>query len=124
MRLPIGMTRRALSYDDNMEAPMSTPPHDIRINNLWRRPVIPERKFSHLAEVRRKTIRPRRREEGAELDDDDDVFCFPPGGRERCGESFDGGEEQRPLQVTGCGESQGLLHHHEFSHHQYVTLAR
>ncbi|KAK7925128.1 hypothetical protein WMY93_007438 [Mugilogobius chulae] len=31
-------------------APMSTPPHDISINNLWRRPVIPERKFSHLAE--------------------------------------------------------------------------
>ncbi|XP_072230799.1 putative monooxygenase p33MONOX [Leuresthes tenuis] len=50
MKLPIGMTRRALSYDDNLEAPMSTPPHDISINNLWRRPVIPERKFSHLAE--------------------------------------------------------------------------
>lgn len=50
MKLPIGMTRRALSYDDNLEAPMSTPPHDININNLWRRPVIPERKFSHLAE--------------------------------------------------------------------------
>ncbi|XP_034406997.1 putative monooxygenase p33MONOX isoform X2 [Cyclopterus lumpus] len=50
MRLPIGMTRRALSYDDNLEAPMSTPPHDISINNLWRRPVIPERRFSHLAE--------------------------------------------------------------------------
>ncbi|XP_029925574.1 putative monooxygenase p33MONOX isoform X2 [Myripristis murdjan] len=50
MNLPIGMTRRALSYDDNLEAPMSTPPHDININNLWRRPVIPERKFSHLAE--------------------------------------------------------------------------
>ncbi|XP_042288026.1 putative monooxygenase p33MONOX isoform X1 [Thunnus thynnus] len=50
MRLPIGMTRRALSYDDNLEAPMSTPPHDININNLWRRPVVPERKFSHLAE--------------------------------------------------------------------------
>ncbi|KAL3043223.1 hypothetical protein OYC64_021025 [Pagothenia borchgrevinki] len=50
MRLPIGMTRRALSYDDNMEAPMSTPPHDISINNLWRRPIIPERKFSRLAE--------------------------------------------------------------------------
>ncbi|TNN40650.1 putative monooxygenase p33MONOX [Liparis tanakae] len=50
MRLPIGMTRRALSYDDSMEAPMSTPPHDISINNLWRRPVIPERKFSQLAE--------------------------------------------------------------------------
>ncbi|XP_055004303.1 putative monooxygenase p33MONOX isoform X2 [Boleophthalmus pectinirostris] len=50
MKLPIGMTRRALSYDDNLEAPMSTPPHDISINNLWRRPVIPERKFTHLAE--------------------------------------------------------------------------
>lgn len=50
MRLPVGMTRRALSYDDNLEAPMSTPPHDISINNLWRRPVIPERKFTQLAE--------------------------------------------------------------------------
>ncbi|KAG7217124.1 hypothetical protein INR49_027665, partial [Caranx melampygus] len=50
MKLPIGMTRRALSYDDNLEAPMSTPPHDISINNLWRRPIIPERKFSQLAE--------------------------------------------------------------------------
>ena len=51
MGLPLGMARRALSYDDNMEAPMSTPPHDISINTLWRRPVIPERRFSHLAEV-------------------------------------------------------------------------
>ncbi|KAI3373318.1 hypothetical protein L3Q82_006616 [Scortum barcoo] len=50
MKLPIGMTRRALSYDDNLEAPMSTPPHDISINNLWRRPIIPERKFTRLAE--------------------------------------------------------------------------
>lgn len=50
MSLPVGMTRRAFSYDDNLEAPMSTPPHDISINNLWRRPVIPERKFTHLAE--------------------------------------------------------------------------
>ncbi|XP_061596263.1 putative monooxygenase p33MONOX [Cololabis saira] len=50
MKLPIGMTRRAISYDDNLEAPMSTPPHDISINNLWRRPVIPARKFSQLAE--------------------------------------------------------------------------
>ncbi|XP_029374800.1 putative monooxygenase p33MONOX isoform X2 [Echeneis naucrates] len=50
MRLPIGMTRRALSYDDNLEAPMSTPPNDISINNLWRRPIIPERKFTQLAE--------------------------------------------------------------------------
>lgn len=50
MKLPIGMTRRAISYDDNLEAPMSTPPHDISINNLWRRPIIPERRFSNLAE--------------------------------------------------------------------------
>ncbi|KAM9348162.1 putative monooxygenase p33MONOX [Symphorus nematophorus] len=50
MKLPIGMTRRAISYDDNLEAPMSTPPHDISINNLWRRPIIPERKFTNLAE--------------------------------------------------------------------------
>ncbi|KAJ3589329.1 hypothetical protein NHX12_010174 [Muraenolepis orangiensis] len=48
--LPLGMARRALSYDDNLEAPMSTPPHDISINNLWRRPLIPERKFTHLAQ--------------------------------------------------------------------------
>ncbi|XP_037543154.1 putative monooxygenase p33MONOX [Nematolebias whitei] len=52
MKLPVGMTRRALSYDDNLEAPMSTPPHDISINNLWKRPVVPSRKFSQLAEVR------------------------------------------------------------------------
>lgn len=50
MGLPLGMARRALSYDDNLEAPMSTPPHDISINNLWRRPLIPERKFTHLAQ--------------------------------------------------------------------------
>ncbi|XP_022070371.2 putative monooxygenase p33MONOX isoform X1 [Acanthochromis polyacanthus] len=56
MKLPIGMTRRALSYDDNLEAPMSTPPHDISINNLWRRPVIPERKFSQLAEEDETTV--------------------------------------------------------------------
>ncbi|CAL8265490.1 unnamed protein product [Merluccius merluccius] len=50
MCLPLGMARRALSYDDNLEAPMSTPPHDISINNLWRRPVIPDRRFTHQAE--------------------------------------------------------------------------
>ncbi|XP_068600779.1 putative monooxygenase p33MONOX [Brachionichthys hirsutus] len=44
------MTRRALSYDDSLEAPMATPPDDISINNLWRRPVIPGRRFTHLAE--------------------------------------------------------------------------
>ncbi|XP_048021735.1 putative monooxygenase p33MONOX isoform X2 [Megalobrama amblycephala] len=50
MSIPVGMTRRALSYDDNLERPMSPPPTDININNLWRRPVIPERKFARLAE--------------------------------------------------------------------------
>ncbi|KAM3868790.1 putative monooxygenase p33MONOX [Diretmus argenteus] len=50
MNLPIGMSRRGLSYDDNLEAPMSTPPHDVSINKLWRRPIIPQRKFTHLSE--------------------------------------------------------------------------
>ncbi|KAM9788896.1 putative monooxygenase p33MONOX isoform 1-T1 [Neosynchiropus ocellatus] len=50
MKLPIGMTRRALSYDDNLEAPMSTPPHNFSITTLWRHPVVPDRKFSQLAE--------------------------------------------------------------------------
>ncbi|TSL04392.1 putative monooxygenase p33MONOX [Bagarius yarrelli] len=49
MSIPTGMTRRALNYDDNLEQPMS-PPSNINITNLWRRPVIPERKFSRLAE--------------------------------------------------------------------------
>ncbi|XP_058272018.1 putative monooxygenase p33MONOX isoform X2 [Hemibagrus wyckioides] len=50
MSIPMGMTRRALNYDDNLERPMSPPPSDINITNLWKRPVIPERKFSRLAE--------------------------------------------------------------------------
>ncbi|XP_060792361.1 putative monooxygenase p33MONOX isoform X2 [Neoarius graeffei] len=50
MSIPTGMTRRALNYDDNLEQPISSPPSDINITNLWRRPVIPERKFSRLAE--------------------------------------------------------------------------
>ncbi|XP_062867825.1 putative monooxygenase p33MONOX [Trichomycterus rosablanca] len=50
MSIPTGMTRRALNYDDNLERPISPPPTDINITNLWRRPVIPERKFSRLAE--------------------------------------------------------------------------
>ncbi|KAL4659815.1 putative monooxygenase p33MONOX isoform X1 [Arapaima gigas] len=50
MSLPLGMTRRALSYDDALEAPMSPPPSDINVNILWKRPVIPERKFQRLAE--------------------------------------------------------------------------
>ncbi|KAA0720262.1 putative monooxygenase p33MONOX [Triplophysa tibetana] len=50
MSIPVGMTRRAISYDDNLERPMSPPPTDINISNLWKRPVIPERKFARLAE--------------------------------------------------------------------------
>ncbi|XP_007244619.3 putative monooxygenase p33MONOX isoform X1 [Astyanax mexicanus] len=50
MSVPMGMPRRAISYDENLERPMSPPPSDINITNLWRRPVIPERKFSRLAE--------------------------------------------------------------------------
>ncbi|XP_064207957.1 putative monooxygenase p33MONOX isoform X1 [Anguilla rostrata] len=50
MSLPIGMARRALSYDDALEAPMSPPPSDMNVNILWRRPIIPERKFQRLTE--------------------------------------------------------------------------
>ncbi|XP_061106335.1 putative monooxygenase p33MONOX isoform X2 [Conger conger] len=50
MSLPIGMTRRALSYDDALEAPMSPPPSDINVNILWKRPIIPERRFQRLTE--------------------------------------------------------------------------
>ncbi|KAL4631329.1 putative monooxygenase p33MONOX [Arapaima gigas] len=50
MSLPIGMTRRALSYDEALEAPLGSPPSDISVNILWRKPVIPERKFQRLAE--------------------------------------------------------------------------
>ncbi|GAA6088982.1 putative monooxygenase p33MONOX isoform X1 [Tachysurus ichikawai] len=50
MSIPTGLSRRAVNYDDNLERPMSPPPSDINITNLWRRPVIPERKFSRLAE--------------------------------------------------------------------------
>ncbi|KAG7484562.1 hypothetical protein MATL_G00050750 [Megalops atlanticus] len=50
MSLPIGMHRRALSYDDALEAPMSPPPSDINVNILWKRPVIPDRKFQRLTE--------------------------------------------------------------------------
>ncbi|XP_028840673.1 putative monooxygenase p33MONOX isoform X2 [Denticeps clupeoides] len=38
MSIPIGMARRAMSYDDNLEAPMSPPPSDMNISNLWRKP--------------------------------------------------------------------------------------
>ncbi|MBN3297353.1 putative monooxygenase p33MONOX [Amia ocellicauda] len=51
MSLPIGMTRRAFSYDDALEVPLTPPPSDISTNVLWRKPLIPERKFQQLSEV-------------------------------------------------------------------------
>lgn len=119
MKLPVGMTRRALSYDDNLEAPMSTPPHDISINNLWRRPVIPERKFSQLAEVKTEPVDPTSAEGGVEKIQLS-VVPSPPGGRERPGQRVSGAGH-RLLQGSRSSEDQGLLHHHEFSHHQYVS---
>ncbi|XP_074170017.1 putative monooxygenase p33MONOX isoform X2 [Rhinolophus sinicus] len=51
MSLPIGMYRRAFSYDDALEdpTPMTPPPSDV--GNVPWRPVIPERKYQHLAKV-------------------------------------------------------------------------
>lgn len=51
MSLPIGMCRRAFSYDDALEdpTPMTPPPSDM--GSLPWKPVIPERKYQHLAKV-------------------------------------------------------------------------
>ncbi|XP_029439140.1 putative monooxygenase p33MONOX isoform X2 [Rhinatrema bivittatum] len=53
MSLPIGMHRRAFSYDDALEdtAPMTPPPSDMCSNVLWKQPVIPERKYKLLSKV-------------------------------------------------------------------------
>ncbi|XP_050817764.1 putative monooxygenase p33MONOX isoform X1 [Gopherus flavomarginatus] len=53
MSLPIGMHRRAFSYDDALEdtAPMTPPPSDMCSNVLWKQPVIPERKYQELSKV-------------------------------------------------------------------------
>ncbi|XP_019390859.1 PREDICTED: putative monooxygenase p33MONOX [Crocodylus porosus] len=53
MSLPIGMHRRAFSYDDALEdtAPMTPPPSDMGSNVLWKQPVIPERKYQELSQV-------------------------------------------------------------------------
>ncbi|CAN2390322.1 P33 mono-oxygenase [Pristimantis euphronides] len=53
MSLPIGMHRRAFSYDDALEdtAPMTPPPPDVCNNTLWRNPVIPERKYQKLSKI-------------------------------------------------------------------------
>ncbi|XP_006884436.1 PREDICTED: putative monooxygenase p33MONOX isoform X2 [Elephantulus edwardii] len=51
MSLPIGMYRRAFSYDDALEdpTPMTPPPSDM--GSIPWNPVIPERKYQHLAKV-------------------------------------------------------------------------
>ncbi|KAM8973690.1 putative monooxygenase p33MONOX [Pelodytes ibericus] len=53
MSLPIGMHRRAFSYDDALEdtTPMTPPPSDMCSNTLWKKPVIPERKYKMLSKV-------------------------------------------------------------------------
>ncbi|XP_062977011.1 putative monooxygenase p33MONOX [Elgaria multicarinata webbii] len=53
MSQPIGMSRRAFSYDDALEdtAPMTPPPSDMCSNILWKQPVIPERKYEELSKV-------------------------------------------------------------------------
>lgn len=51
MSLPIGMYRRAFSYDDALEdpTPMTPPPSDM--GSIPWKPVIPERKYQHLSKV-------------------------------------------------------------------------
>ncbi|XP_078087183.1 putative monooxygenase p33MONOX isoform X3 [Mustelus asterias] len=53
MSLPLGMHRRAFSYDDALEdlTPMTPPPSDMGSNILWKQPVIPERKYQQLSMV-------------------------------------------------------------------------
>lgn len=48
---PIGMTRRNISYDELMDAPMHSPPSDMSVNILWKDPVIPQHRFRNAAEV-------------------------------------------------------------------------
>ncbi|KAM6470467.1 putative monooxygenase p33MONOX isoform 2-T2 [Liasis olivaceus] len=50
---PIGMSRRAFSYDDALEdtAPMTPPPSNMTSNILWKQPVIPEHKYEKLSQV-------------------------------------------------------------------------
>lgn len=54
MSLPLGVRRRAFSYDDALEdtAPMTPPPADLCASVLWKQPVIPERKYQELSKVR------------------------------------------------------------------------
>eukprot|EP00063_Salmo_salar_P093290 XP_014068125.1 PREDICTED: putative monooxygenase p33MONOX [Salmo salar] len=47
---PIGMSRRAFSYDEALDAPMHSPPSDMCVNNPWKDPLIPQRKFKRIVE--------------------------------------------------------------------------
>ncbi|KAK2849227.1 hypothetical protein Q5P01_009061 [Channa striata] len=47
---PIGMMRRNISYDENIDAPMHSPPTDMTVNILWKDPVIPQHKFRNIVE--------------------------------------------------------------------------
>ncbi|XP_019901672.2 putative monooxygenase p33MONOX isoform X3 [Esox lucius] len=47
---PIGMSRRAFNYDEALDAPMQSPPSDLCVNNPWKNPLIPQRKFNSIAE--------------------------------------------------------------------------
>ncbi|CAL8355233.1 unnamed protein product [Merluccius merluccius] len=47
---PIGMTRRTCSYDENLDAPLNSPPLDMSVNILWKDPVIPKRRFKQIPE--------------------------------------------------------------------------
>ncbi|KAM4873686.1 putative monooxygenase p33MONOX [Thomomys bottae] len=49
MTLPIGMCRRAFSYDDALEEPVPTTPPPSDMGNIPWKPVIPERKYQRLA---------------------------------------------------------------------------
>ncbi|XP_053143788.1 putative monooxygenase p33MONOX [Hemicordylus capensis] len=53
MSQPIGIYRRAFSYDDALEdtAPMTPPPSNMSSNILWKQPIIPERKYEELSKV-------------------------------------------------------------------------
>ncbi|XP_077182468.1 putative monooxygenase p33MONOX isoform X1 [Paroedura picta] len=53
MSQPIGMYRRAFSYDDALEdtTPMTPPPSNMCSNILWKQPVIPDRKYEALSKV-------------------------------------------------------------------------
>lgn len=42
---PIGIQRHNISYDENMDAPMHSPPSDLTVNIMWKEPVIPQHRF-------------------------------------------------------------------------------